>query len=424
MRKSETGRVAWRAALVLGAATIGMLGACAGDDRDVTRDADAPPIAFDSVAGPAAPGSSEPNLTVGPDGRAYLSWIEPSTDGVHALRFASRQGERWSAARTIVAGRDFFLNWADFPSLAALDDGTLAAHWLQRSGPGRYSYDVRIARSSDGGTTWSESVVPHRDGTESEHGFASLWDEGGAVAAVWLDGRKYARAEEAAGKETMLVHTLLDGAGRPGPEVRLDERICDCCQTSVARTVQGPVVVYRDRSDDEVRDIFAVRLVEGRWSAPAPVHRDGWRIDYCPVNGPAIAAEGAHVAVAWFTAPGDTARVNVAFSADAGATFGPPVRVDEGTPAGRVGIVLLPDGAALATWIERTGAGAVVRARRVAPDGSLGAPLTVGASSAERASGFPRIVAAGDELVAAWTVPGSPSVVRVARAPLARAVEE
>jgi hypothetical protein len=403
-------------------AALAMLAACAdGAGRDERRAAAWGTLVFDSAAGPAAPGSSEPNLAVGPDGRVWLTWIEPAAGGAHALRIASRQGAGWSTPRTVVERRDFFLNWADFPSLAVLGDRELAVHWLQRSGAGKYAYDVRIARSPDGGATWTPGTVPHGDGTESEHGFASLWNEGGAVAAVWLDGRKYARPEAGAGKETMLVHAILDSAGRAGAEHRLDERICDCCQTSVARTSRGAIVVYRDRSDDEVRDIHAVRLVNGVWTAPAPVHRDGWRIDYCPVNGPAVAAQDERVAVAWFTASADTARVLVATSGDAGATFGAPVRVDEGAPAGRVGVVLLPDGSVLASWIERTDRGAVVRARRVAADGTLGAPATVGASSDERASGFPRIAVGGDELLVAWTVPGSPSSVRVARASLARA---
>ena len=375
-------------------------------------------LAIDSIASPAAPGSSEPNLAVGPDGRAWLTWLEPAADSGFALRVAARDGEGWTTPRTIVEGRDFFLNWADFPSVAVLADGRLAAHWLERSGPGTYTYDVRIAQSSDGGETWSRGVVPHRDGTRSEHGFASLWDSAGHVAAVWLDGRKYASAQNEAGREMMLVHTVIDSAGRRGAEARLDERICDCCQTSVARTSRGPIIVYRDRSPDEIRDIYTVRLVDGAWTAPAAVHDDGWRIDFCPVNGPSVAAAGERVAVAWFTASGDTARVNVAFSSDAGASFGAPTRVDEGAPAGRVGVVLLPSGDALVSWIERTARGAEVRARRIRVDGTTGAPITVGSSSADRASGFPRLAVAANELLAAWTVPGTPSTVRVARARL------
>lgn len=409
------------ARLPIALALAALVAACGGEERDATAAAAARGeglLRVDSIASPAAPGSTEPNLAVGPDGRGWLTWMEPTADSGWALRVAAREGEGWTAPRTIVEGRDFFLNWADFPSLAVLGGDRLAAHWLERSGPGTYSYDVRIALSHDGGATWTRGVVPHRDGTESEHGFASLWPDSAGVAAVWLDGRKYARASDEAGKEMMLVHTVLDSAGRRGPEVRLDERICDCCQTSVARTSRGPIVAYRDRSPDEVRDIHVVRLVDGAWSAPAPVHADGWRIDYCPVNGPSIAADGEHVVVAWFSAPGDTARVQVAFSEDAGATFGEPARVDEGSPAGRVGVVLLPSGDALVSWIERTPRGAEVRLRRIRVNGAPGTPLTVGTSSADRASGFPRLAVAGRELLVAWTVPGTPSTVRVARAAL------
>jgi hypothetical protein len=112
--------------------------------------------------------------------------------------------------------------------------------------------------------------------------------------------------------------------------------------------------------------------------------------------------------------------VNVAFSDNAGATFGAPVRVDGGSPAGRVDVVLLPDGAALVTWVERVGGDvAAVRARRVGRDGSVGAPMTIASSSAARSSGFPRSTVAGTNVLFAWTVPGRPSAVRVARAAVA-----
>ena len=38
------------------------------------------------------------------------------------------------------------------------------------------------------------------------------------------------------------------------------------------------MIAYRDRSADEVRDISIVRRVGGRWTKPAPVHDDGWKI--------------------------------------------------------------------------------------------------------------------------------------------------
>jgi hypothetical protein len=185
----------------------------------------------------------------------------------------------------------------------------------------------------------------------------------------------------------------------------------------MAMTSEGPVVVYRDRSQDEIRDIYLARQVKGVWLTPAPVHRDGWRVDYCPVNGPAVDARGRRVAVAWYAAPDSQPRVQLAFSTDAGARFGPPVRIDAGNPAGRVDVVLRDDGSALVSWIERlAGERAEVRVREVGADGRAGAWQTVTASSAARASGFPRMASAGGAIYLAWTEPGTPSRVRVARA--------
>jgi hypothetical protein len=111
--------------------------------------------------------------------------------------------------------------------------------------------------------------------------------------------------------------------------------------------------------------------------------------------------------------------VQLAFSADAGATFGAPVRIDGGAAAGRVDVEVLDDGAALVTWMEDVGSGQnEVRVRRVAADGTPGAPSTLAKLTGGRATGFPRMVRAGDRVVFAWTEPGTPSRVHTAVAPL------
>ena len=374
----------------------------------------APPVVT-QMTSPTGPGSGEPFLALGRDGLLYLSWLEPA-DSAHALKFATFDGSEWSAPRTIREGRDFFVNWADFPSIKVLEDGRLAAHWLQRTGTGTYAYGVRVAQSADGGSTWSEALIPHRDSSDTEHGFVTLWPEGAGMGAVWLDGRKYNEAGHSPTNEMMVVSTTIAPDGQLGAEVPLDERACDCCQTAVAITASGPIVAYRDRTAEEIRDIYVVRRVNGRWTAPAPVHADGWKIAACPVNGPAVAAKDQRVALAWFTSANDSARVKVAFSSDAGATFGSPVRIDEGQPAGRVDVALLRDGSALVSWIERTGGDtAAVRVRHVTADGKPAPAITIATSSAARASGFPRMVLRGDDAIFAWTEPGKPSAIRLAR---------
>ncbi len=371
------------------------------------------------LASPAGGGAGESNLTVGGDGKVYLSWLEPAADSQVAFRFAVLEGDHWSPPRDIRVGRDFFVNWADFPSLAVRADGRMVAHWLQRFGATSYAYDVRIARSDDGGRTWHEPVAPHVDRSRTEKGFVTLWLEGDGFAAVWLDGRNADKARPNPRQEMMLYSSAAVGT-EPATEVRLDERTCDCCQTSVAITNAGPVVAYRDRTADEIRDIYVVRRVNGTWTEPKAVHHDGWRIDGCPVNGPMLGAAGARVAIAWYTAANDKPRVQVAFSSDAGATFGQPIPVDEGNPAGRVALALLPDGSALVSWVERgEGNAARVLVRRVREVEGAGPVATVAASTSARASGFPRMVVAGGDVIFSWTAPGTPSEVRVGRASLA-----
>lgn len=370
------------------------------------------PLAARDLVSPAPGQSGQPNLAVGPDGRVWLSWVEKTPDGGHRLRFASRapKGD-WSAPGTAAEGSGWFVNWADFPSLAVVGDGALAAHWLVKSGSGTYAYDVRVARSADGGRTWGRPVTPHRDGVPAEHGFVSLvpWPDG-RVGAVWLDGREtggegHGEGHGAAKGAMTLRYATIAADGTLGDEALLDERVCDCCQTSAVRSGDGVIAVYRDRSAEERRDISAVRLQGGRWTEPRPVGNDGWTINGCPVNGPSVDADGARAVTAWFTAPGGKQEVRCAFSTDGGATWGQPVTVQDGRPLGRVDTVLLDGGDALVLWMNQAGEGSEIKLQRVSTRGPVGTPLVVARSTAARASGFPRLVRSGGEVVVAWTDP-------------------
>jgi len=213
-----------------------------------------------------------------------------------------------------------------------------------------------------------------------------------------------------------LRYRSVAANGVPGPEVLIDESICDCCQTDVAISSSGPVVVYRNRTNEEIRDIYVTRLVDGEWSPGVPVHDDDWLIPACPVNGPAVAAVDRNVAVAWFTAGQDEPRVQVAFSSDMGATFGPPTRVDDGNALGRVDIVLLRDGSALVEWMERGPEVAEIRVRRVSPDGGASSAAVVTTTSSGRDSGFPQMIQdQAGRIVFAWVQTGELGQIRMAR---------
>jgi hypothetical protein len=352
----------------------------------------------------AATGSAQPQLSVQGD-KLLLSWIE-LVNADAALMFAERTPTGWSAARKVSAGRDWFVNWADVPSVVRLADGSLAAHWLQESAASPYAYDIRLAFSKDEGQSWTQATSPHHDGTPTEHGFASLFQAPGAgLGLVWLDGRamKAAKPDEEPSGSMGLRAAVFDRQGAQVSETVIDDRVCECCPTAAAVTSDGPIVAFRDRSQDETRDIYVSRLADGRWSEPQPVHRDNWQINACPVNGPALSASGRDVAIAWFTVAEDQGRVFVAFSADAGRTFTPPVRVDDVSGLGRVDVELLPDGAAVVSWIEVAGQRSEFRIRRLSRSGQRDASMSVAGITANRSSGFPRMARRGDELVFAWT---------------------
>jgi peroxiredoxin len=378
---------------------------------------------------PAGPGAMAPNLaTSGPD-ELLLTWLEPeeASEGkpqAHQLRLARLKGGTWSAATTLARGEGLVANWADFPSIVRGTDGSLVAHWAERSGKSPYAYDVILGRSKDGGKSWSRIGPAHDDKTQTEHGFVSLLADGPGVRAFWLDGRETAGHEghEGHGAGAMTLRTAVLG-GTLGKGELLDARVCDCCGTSAAMTSEGPLVVYRDRDQDEIRDIFVMRRTQKGWSQPRPVHADGWKVPGCPVNGPAVAARGRRVAVAWYTYAGDRPRVRLAFSEDAGATFGAPVEVDGPAggrvPLGRVDVALEEDGAALVSWLASEREEASLFIRRVTADRRMGSELLVTKTRADRQSGFPRMERLGGSLYVAWTEVGTPSRIRLVRLPAA-----
>lgn len=383
---------------------------CGGHERPAASTA--PPSAAPAraevqvveVPPPAGAGAAQPFLTHTRDG-VLLSWLEPvaGTKRV-ALRISRRTGEQWSAPSTVIERDDLFVNWADFPSVIEDANGVLYTHWLQKSGAGTYSYDVRMSTSTDGGATWRESFLLNRDGREAEHGFVTLAAlPSGGIGATWLDGRNMSGdGHSGEGGDMTLRYATVQPDGTIADDVELDARTCECCTTGMTMTSDGPVIVYRDRSPEEIRDISYVKRTAAGWTEPRLVNPDGWKINACPVNGPQIDARGKQVVTGWFTAANEQGRAYVAFSEDGGATFGEPIRIDDGKPIGRVDVLLLDDSSALVTWLEQTPSGGEIRTRRVSQQGPQPA-VKVADSSTARAAGFPRVARAGENVFFAWT---------------------
>ena len=376
--------------------------------------ADAPDTETSSPEGlqldvPASAESGQPHLYA-ENGRVWMSWVEPTGEDRHALRYATLADTTWAEPQTAAQGPDWFVNWADVPSLRPLPSGRLAAHYLESNGEGALAYAVRITQAGADGT-WQPAVTPHDDGTETEHGFVSMlpWPTD-RLLAVWLDGRKMG-GQEGHGGEMTLRGAVLDSTGTVERQALLDARTCECCPTTAVRTGDEALVAYRDRSEKEIRNIRLVRFDGQSWSEPSLLHDDGWQIEGCPVNGPALAARDDRVAAAWYTAPNGTPRVHVAFSDDGGRQFTEPVVVAEDTPTGRVDVVLLDDGRAAVSWLDQSDAEALLQVQAARPEGSAGAPATIATlGAASRGVGMPRLVRRGSSLYAAWTDPDNGGV--------------
>jgi len=364
-----------------------------------------PILAVDQVGSPAGEGAGMPFLVGSEDG-VWLSWLQESGNGHHSLLASHLVLESWSAPVEVIRSDNLFVNWADFPIVTPKGDG-LWALWLQRGATGGYDYAVEMTGSDDG-LDWMAARTLHDDDSPTEHGSLSAISLTGSgnTGFVRLDGRKMVHSDGGwADREMTLRYREVRADGGFGEEVLLDGRTCECCQTDVVQTPDGPAVFYRDRSLEEIRDIYVVRRVEGIWSEPSSVHDDGWEFGGCPVNGPQAAMATETLAVAWFMAAGGLGRVQFAMSEDNGATFGTPLRIDGGDPLGRVELAATGAGDFVVFWLERVGDGdAELRARLVGSSGQIGPHLPLALTSEGRASGFPR--AAGDpygSALVAWT---------------------
>ncbi|MBC7924759.1 MAG: exo-alpha-sialidase [Bryobacteraceae bacterium] len=362
-----------------------------------------------SLDTPAGPESGMPFLATGPDGAIYLSWIDPVPGQGHALRFSKWAGKEWAPAETIATGKNWFVNWADFPAIAALPDGSMLAHWLTRSADGgAHGYGIRIAMKQKSTSTWREVHGMSLDEKEDYAGFLSFVPN--SASAIYLsppagtatESHGHDSAGEGSHRKTVR-YVSFRSDGSVAKDLEVDTDACSCCQTAIGVTRDGLIAAYRDHLPGEIRDISFIRLVDGVWSKPKTLHEDGWKINGCPTEGPSIATNGNHVGVAWMTRAADKPRVQTSLSQDGGKTFDDPIRIDDGDPLGRPSLAILDNQNYAAVWLEKTEFGrAQLRIRRIAFDGTKSPSLIVSEVPSARSTGFPKLAVTGNQILLAW----------------------
>ena len=358
--------------------------------------AEPPTPPFEIVGAPNAAGSLAPNLCSFGDHFA-LSWIDRSNKGTASVRVASWNGKAFDKARTVAPSKQMFANWADIPSVIEAPSGDLYAHWLDRISSKTYAYGIRIVRSTDRGKSWKPMGWLHNDVSPTEHGFVSFAAEGKRVRAFWLDGRAMAKK----GGKMMLRTAILDG-NKIKDERVLDNDVCTCCPTSAAQLATGPMVIYRDRSPKEIRDIAFTRKTATGWSKPSTVHADNWFFPGCPVNGASLATRGGLVAVSRFTIANNKAQVILRLSKTGNLNAGQEIILDQNNPLGRCTTVCTQD-TTYTIWIAHQRNQTTLQLAQVSHQGKLIQKTTLTKIEGTRSSGMPRAVISDGYLWVTWT---------------------
>ncbi|MEP2239043.1 MAG: hypothetical protein ABJI22_11830 [Maribacter sp.] len=378
---------------------LGLLIGCKEESK--TPKSEATIVVVEKMKSPATASSALPHLMSNKD-VTLLSWVETSNDTLATMRYSELINGEWQNPQNILSGTDWFVNWADYPMISE-NNGNLWSHILKKSTEGTYSYDVKTNVKPKGATVWKTDIPLHTDGTPTEHGFVSIVPYNNNFFVNWLDGRNTEENEVGERGAMTLRGGVVSTTGELLQEYELDARTCDCCQTTSAITDNGPVVIYRDRSDDEIRDISIVRQVKGEWTTPKVIHEDDWQIKGCPVNGPKVDALGNNLVVAWFTGASKKQKVQIAFSSDGGAKFTEPVIVAEGTIMGRVDVLWMDEDNAVVSWMEANDKTALFKAMVVNKNGTVSKSQLITEMADSRKSGFPQMEIMEETLYFAWT---------------------
>ena len=344
-----------------------------------------------------------PNL-VSKDGNLTLSWISSEEDQEAVLYYSQFTNENWKAPVRITSGSDWFVNWADFPANAINEDLILTSY-LRKSASGTYTYDILLNLETLSGKKIKDNFLLNTDGIKAEHGFVSMIPSNNkGFFITWLDGRNtVTNTNEAHHKAMTIRFAEITSIGEIINETELDATTCDCCQTSIAMTNDGPIVVYRNRSEDEIRDIYITKYRNGIWEHPIPVNNDGWKINGCPVNGPKVIVNKTTTAVAWFTAADDNPKVNLSFSVSDKDEFNLPIQLNDLDAIGRVDAAFINSKEVLVSYMEFDDNDTYLKVKKVSVEGEVSKAFIISKIDSGRDTGVPQLEVMDNIVYLVWT---------------------
>lgn len=357
----------------------------------------------ESIQFPYGNNNAQPNL-VSKDGNLTLSWISSVENQEAVLLYTQYKDNSWSEPVRITSGSDWFVNWADFPA-NAINGNLLLTSYLKKSASETYTYDILLNLETLSGNKIKDNFLLNTDGIKAEHGFVSMIpNNSSGFYVTWLDGRNtVTNTKETHHKAMTIRFAEITNTGEIINETELDATTCDCCQTSIALSSEGPIVVYRNRSEDEIRDIYITKYRNGIWEQPVPVFNDGWEINGCPVNGPKVVDNQTTTAVAWFTAADDNPKVNLSFSLSDKDEFNLPIQLNDLDAIGRVDVAFLNSKEVIVSYIEFDDNATYLKVKKVSVEGEVSKAFTISVIDSGRDTGVPQLEVMDNVVYLVWT---------------------
>lgn len=307
------------------------------------------PVRVNDIPGDAAPHLQAPaQVAVGPQGEVYVVWqnntpVEGRRFPASDLRLAvsTDRGRSFRPAITVNDDAGGPPTSHTFHDIAVAADGTVYVSWIDSRGQEAVAHQ-RIPAMPVGSTD------------RAMHGGGGAGKGHGGVPA----SHDHGAGGEPSGPEIRVARST-DGGRSFSASVVVDSAACPCCRTSLALGPDGSVyVAWRKIFPGDVRDIVVARAgpeLDG-FSEPVRVHEDGWVFPGCPHAGPSLAvdAEG-RLLVGWYTGREGRQGLWYTHSGDGGRSFAPPMPIltEEWVPPSL--LRLAAGGARVwAVWDDRT----------------------------------------------------------------------
>ena len=299
--------------------------------------------------------ASEPAIAIGPDGRILVAYVVKLGEAgdLYLRSFDPLKKETSIPVRVNQLQGQVKTWYGDPPTITAGPGGKIYVGWTAKYPDGKRGTILYMSISRDGGASFDEPVRVNDDTQPASHGMHSMAvAPDGRIYFAWLDerylkskpadatptphgGHENSNANSAPHPEEAEVEPnaelyfamSADGTSFEGKNRRLASDVCPCCKTATVISDKGRVAIgYRKVFNGDFRHIAVTSLNDfgDAWSQPVQVSDDGWRINACPVSGPALRWDGDELAIAWYSG-GETGPrgIYASRSRDGAQTFEP-----------------------------------------------------------------------------------------------------